>query len=504
MPAMTDATDLGYLLHKHPARAQSFELPVGTAHVFYPEADAARCTVALLLEVDPVGIVRNKRFGGRDAFSLAQYVNDRPYAASSMLAVALGAVFRTAMTGRCDARQALADGPVPLEIHVPALPCRGGARLAERLFEPLGWTVEATPEPLDPTVPEWGDSRYVDLRLTGTVRLADALHHLYVLLPVLDDAKHYWVTGDEVDKLLRAGEGWLAAHPERDQIMRRYLAHQGRYVEDATDRLVTLDGGPLPADAEALGTPAEGDVPTGGSDAVGTTAPTLARQRAEAVLAALHEVGARSVVDLGCGEGALLRLLAADRRFTRVLGTDVAARELEKAATRLRLEDASDAERERVRLVQSSLTYRDERIAGFDAAVLMEVIEHVDPPRLGALERVVFAEARPGTVVVTTPNVEYNALYPSLEEHGHRHTDHRFEWSRAEFQTWADGVAHRRGYGVTFRDVGPQDEGPRALGAPTQMALFTLRSPEVSERASTRGHAGSDNDDATDRAEARA
>jgi 3' terminal RNA ribose 2'-O-methyltransferase Hen1 len=507
---MTDATDLGYLLHKHPGRAQSFDLPVGTAHVFYPEADAARCTVALLLEVDPVGIVRSKRFGGRDAFSLAQYVNDRPYAASSMLAVALGAVFRTAMTGRCDSRQALADSPVPLEIHVPALPCRGGARLAERLFEPLGWTVVATPEPLDGTVPEWGDSRYVDLRLRGDVRLADALRHLYVLLPVLDDAKHYWVTGDEVDKLLRAGEGWLAEHPERDQIMRRYLAHQRRYVEDATDRLVTLDGGPAPAaaaaeevavDAAALvtGAPAQGDVASVVSDAVGQKAPTLARQRAEAVITALHEVGARSVVDLGCGEGALLRLLAADRRFTRVLGTDVAARELDKAATRLRLDDASDAERERVRLAQSSLTYRDERIAGFDAAVLMEVIEHVDPPRLGALERVVFGEARPGTVVVTTPNVEYNALYPFLEEHGHRHTDHRFEWTRAVFRGWADGVARRHGYAVAFRDVGPQDEGPGALGAPTQLALFTLG---LSEPASTRDHAGSDNTSATDRNEA--
>ncbi|MHA7133719.1 3' terminal RNA ribose 2'-O-methyltransferase Hen1 [Oerskovia turbata] len=531
---LTDATDLGHLLHKHPERAQSFDLPVGAAHVFYPEADPARCTVALLLEVDPVGIVRDKRFGGRDAFSLAQYVNDRPYAASSMLAVALGAVFRTAMTGRCDSRQALADGPIPLEIHVPALPCRGGARLAERLFAPLGWAVAARPEPLDPTVPEWGDSRYVDLRLRGDVRLADALRHLYVLLPVLDDAKHYWVTGDEVDKLLRAGDGWLAEHPERDQIMRRYLAHQRRYVEDATDRLVTLDGGPAPADASAeevataeadaalasggpatgaLGTegsapgalttdaPIDGDVPSVASDAVGQKAPTLARQRAEAVIGALHEVGARSVVDLGCGEGALLRLLAADRRFTRVLGTDVAARELEKAATRLRLADASDAERERVRLVQSSLTYRDERIAGFDAAVLMEVVEHVDPPRLGALERVVFGEARPGTVVVTTPNVEYNALYPFLEEHGHRHTDHRFEWTRAEFQAWADGVARRHGYAVTFRDVGPRDEGPGALGAPTQLALFTLGAPPagLSEPASTPDHAGSDNDSATDR-----
>jgi 3' terminal RNA ribose 2'-O-methyltransferase Hen1 len=168
--------------------------------------------------------VRNRRLGGggREAFSLAQYVNDRPYAASSMLAVALGKVFRTAMSGRCDARPQLVDIDLDLELHVPALPCTGGLDLAVRLFGPLGWSVDARAEPLDPQFPQWGPSRYLDLRLTGRMRLAAALNHLYLLLPVLDDAKHYWVHDGEVDKLVRAGEGWLGTHPERDLVLRRY------------------------------------------------------------------------------------------------------------------------------------------------------------------------------------------------------------------------------------------------------------------------------------------
>lgn len=475
---LDDATDLGYLLHKHPDRAQTFDLPVGRAHVFYPEATAERCEVALLLEVDPVGIVRNKRFGGADSFALAQYVNDRPYAASSMVAVALGKVFATAMAGRCDARPGLVDAEIPLDVHVPSLPCRGGADLARRLFEPLGWHATVVAEPLDPTVPTWGVSRYVDLRLRGTRRLADALAQLYVLLPVLDDTKHYWVSTDEVDKLVRAGGGWLTDHPERDQILRRYLAHQRRYVEDATARLAALDGDVPPDEAPGVVVP-DGVTSPGAEDA---PEPPLARQRADAVLAALHDAGARTVVDLGCGEGALLRRLAADRTFTRVLGTDVSARELERAAVRLRLDDASDAERERVRLVQSSLTYTDARVAGFDAAVLMEVVEHVDPSRLDALAHAVLGHARPRTVVLTTPNAEYNVHYPNLlpvpsgatgtTTDGVRHPDHRFEWTRGELRAWADAAAGRFGYTAEYRDVGPVAPG---VGAPTQMVVLTRR-----------------------------
>jgi 3' terminal RNA ribose 2'-O-methyltransferase Hen1 len=199
------ATDLGYLLHKHPARLQSFAVSTGEAHVFYPEATPGRCTAALLLEVDPVALVRGRESKeGRNNRSndgeLGQYVNDRPYAASSMLAVAIKEAFRTALTGRCDARPELAAARIPLTLRVPALRCRGSrdaAELAQSVFGPLGWSVDAERQPLRPA--EWGDSPYLDLRLAGEFRLADALNHLYVLLPVLDDAKHYWVSTEEVD-----------------------------------------------------------------------------------------------------------------------------------------------------------------------------------------------------------------------------------------------------------------------------------------------------------------
>ena len=452
------ATDLGFLLHKHPDRVQTFELAAGQAHVFYPEATGQRCTAALLLEVDPVGLVRRARGGVTQAgFSLAQYVNDRPYAASSMMSVALGKVFGTAMAGRCSARPELAMSELPLEITIPALPCRGGADLAQRLLQPLGWTVAAQPIPRDPQLPDWGDSAYLSVRLAGVMRLAQALSHLYVLLPVLDNAKHYWVSTDEVDKLIRAGGGWLAGHPLRDLITRRYLAHQRRLVATAVGRLAEVDD----TDPEQL------------DNAVSDTGPgprqPLAEQRREAVLAELRAAGPATVADLGCGEGTLTALLLKDPSVRRVLAVDVSPRALDRTARRLHLDAMPERQRERIELLQSSLTYTDSRLAGLDAAVLMEVIEHVDPPRLGALEWAVFGAARPGLVLVTTPNAEHNARLPGLAPGARRHTDHRFEWTRAEFRSWAGAVAGQHGYQVRYEPVGPDDP---EVGPPTQLAVF--------------------------------
>ena len=314
------ASDLGFLLHKHPGRLQTFGLSVGAAHVFYPEVGERRTTAALLLEVDPVGLVRGRQGPAGDGFALGQYVNDRPYAASSMLAVAIKEVFRTALTGRCASRQELADSALPLELHVPALPGRGGADLARRVFEPLGWQVAAVAAPLDPVRPGWGESRYLDVRLTGTVRLADALNHLYVLLPVLDDGKHYWVSTDEVDKLVRAGGDWLAGHPEKELITRRYLAHQRELTADALARLAEVDD----AAPEELDNALEG----ARSEAEPDQPAPLSEQRRGAVLAAVRAAGARRVGDLGCGEGILVRDLLADHVIERVVATDVSARAL--------------------------------------------------------------------------------------------------------------------------------------------------------------------------------
>ncbi len=445
------ATDLGYLLVKHPDRVHSFDVATGTAYVLYPEVDDDRCTAALLLDVDP-----QRLRAQHDTFDLGQYVNDRPYAASSLLAGALAKVFRSALRGVSKDRPELAAERLPLEIRVPVL--RGTADLTARLFEPLGWTVTATPIPFEPEI--GGDSRYVDLRLTGQVRLADALNHLYVLLPVLDDAKHYWVAPDEIEKLLRSGEGWLGSHPEKVLIARRYLAHQKSYATTALQMLEASDATGSSADEEA-------ELPV-------ARKLSLAEQRRDAVLAALTDVDATRVLDLGCGGGALLAALVKDRRFTEIVGSDVSARALEIAARRLRLDRLPERQRDRIRLLQTALTYRDDRLRGFDAAVLMEVIEHLDPPRLPALEASVFGHARPAAVVVTTPNAEYNVHYETLT--GMRHSDHRFEWTRAEFREWAERTAAAHGYRVEFRPVGEEHE---TTGAPTQLAVFTVLTPEV-------------------------
>jgi SAM-dependent methyltransferase len=491
------ATDLGYLLRKNPARPQSFELTFGRAHVFYPEATADRCTAALLVEVDPVALVRKRRGPAGEGGALDQYVNDRPYAASSFLSVAIADVFSSALGGHSKERPELAETPVPLSVLLPAVPCRGGEAFLRRLFEPLGYVVTAARLSLDPRFPEWGESAYHRVDLAATLPLHQLLSHLYVLVPVLDNDKHYWVGDDEVQKLLRHGEGWLTMHPERDFITTRYLKYRRTLIDDALAQLVD-ENDPHPDDTEAahaseeaalesvLGSsanasawradlrvgrendPAEIGPSTSENERADRT-PSLHEQRLGTVLAVLKANGAQSVLDLGCGEGRLLRLLLRERQFTRITGLDVSHRTLEIAADKLRLDRLPAMQRERVSLLHGSLTYRDERLTGFDAAAVVEVIEHLDPPRLAAFKRVLFECARPKTVVLTTPNREYNVKWETLPAGKFRHRDHRFEWTRADFRAWAEAVAARFGYTVRFMAVGPEDA---AVGAPTQMAVF--------------------------------
>jgi 3' terminal RNA ribose 2'-O-methyltransferase Hen1 len=454
------ATDLGYLLHKNPERVQSFPLSFGQAHVFYPEAGVERCTAALLLDVDPVGLVRNRRGPAGEGNSLAQYVNDRPYVASSFLSVAIAQVFGSALAGRSKERQELADGLLPLQAKLSVFPCRGGETLVRRLFEPLGYAVGARHHPLDEQFPEWGEGPYYTVELQAECRLRDLLTHLYVLVPVVDDDKHYWVGEDELEKLLRHGEGWLAVHPERELIARRYLKHQPRLARAALARLTEDDGADPDADAENRA----------GEEAVLEERISLNEQRLGAVLAVLRESGARRILDLGCGEGRLLRELVKQATVDEVVGVDVSYRALEIARDKLHWDRLPPAQQERVKLLHGGLTYRDRRLAGYDAAAVVEVVEHLDPPRLAAFERVLFEFARPATVVLTTPNAEYNALFVNLPAGKFRHRDHRFEWTRGEFQAWAGAVAERFGYSVRFLPVGAEDP---ARGAPTQMGVFT-------------------------------
>jgi 3' terminal RNA ribose 2'-O-methyltransferase Hen1 len=451
------ATDLGYLLHKNPGRFQSYALSFGQAHVYYPEVGDDRCTACLLLDVDPVGMVRGK--GGAEGL-LDQYVNDRPYVASSFLSVAISQVYGSALQGRCKDRPELAETAIPLEARLDVLPIRGGERFLRAVFEPLGYTVEAARHPLDERFPQWGESPYFSVTVARETTLSELLTHLYVLVPVFDNQKHYFVGDDELEKLLARGAGWLANHPEREEITRRYLKFQPGLYRQALARLVP----------EEQPTEPEGDErPADRAEETLEKPLSLNEQRLGAVMAAIRASGARRVLDLGCGEGKLLRDLLKDKQFEEVVGMDVSIRTLETARDRLKLDQLPERQAARIKLLHGSLIYRDRRLEGFDAAAVVEVVEHLDPPRLTAFERAVFEFARPRTVVLTTPNREYNVMWEGLGADKLRHPDHRFEWTRAEFQDWAEGIAGRFGYAVRFQPVGPVDE---VVGSPTQMGVF--------------------------------
>jgi 3' terminal RNA ribose 2'-O-methyltransferase Hen1 len=449
------ATDLGYLLFKHPDKCQAFDLAFGTARVFYPEASDTKCTAALVLDINPVDLARGK--AGAKRQTLAAYVSDRPYAASSFLSVAISQVFRTAMTGRCAEKQDLADTPIPLVARIPVLPSRGREGFLRGLFEPLGYQVRVSRLALDSAFPEWGNSSYFDVELTHTIKLCDLLSHLHVMIPVLDDDKHYYVNEDEIEKLLRHGEGWLSTHPLKQEITSRYLKRQRGLTLEALAQIAVEE---IPVETPEQAT-SEDEIEKPIS---------LNQQRMEAVVAALIANGVQKIVDLGCGEGKLLKLLLKEPTFQSVLGMDVTYRALEIAQQRV-LDKLPVHQKGRLQLIQGSLNYRDARIAGYDAATVIEVIEHMELDRLPAFERVLFEFAKPKIAIVTTPNIEYNVKFENLPVGKLRHADHRFEWTRVEFQTWAQDISNKYNYSVEFSSIGSIDP---EVGSPTQMAIFTI------------------------------
>lgn len=411
----------------------------------------------MLIEVDSVELARGDQYG-----RWSQYVNDRPYVTSSFLCRALTEFFATAMSGRSKERPELADTPIPLEFHLPVIKARGGESLIKALFEPLGYSVEAEHLPLDPMFPEWGPGSYFSVRLTVTAHLKDALEHLYVLIPVLDDDKHYWVNKDEIDKLFRRGGEWLPAHPIREEITKRYLRHERILTRAALERLAEMDGVEDPDSAEQAAD----------EKLEKLEAPiSLHNQRLDAVVSALLESGSRRIVDLGCGEGKLIGKLIKKAEVKAVIGVDVSLSSLEKVKSRLRWDSLADKVKEKLTLIHGSVTYRDRDLEDCDAAALVEVIEHLDLERLKTMERVVFEFMRPKTVVVTTPNKEYNVLFVGMDQEQMRHGDHRFEWSRAEFEEWCKAIQEKFKYQYAITQIGSVDEN---LGGPSQMAVFSL------------------------------
>lgn len=459
----TPATDLGYLLHKHPDSLQQVDLSFGQAHIFYPEATAERCTMVLLLDIDPIALSRQSA-SHSTPHKLWPYVNDRPYVCSSFMSVAISRALGTALGGRCKTHEVLAHTPLPLTITLGALPVHSAQSevLLRSLFEPLGYALTChLPDLLDPRFPSWGPSHLADVTLTAShLTLRDVLEHLYVLIPVLDNHKHYYVGHDEVEKLMRRGERWLAEHPARELIARRYLKRRGKLVHAVLDQLTAHDEDST-----------KEDVPPPHDDATQEPAQLpLHARRLDHVLGRVLRLPHQRVLDLGCGEGKMLQRLLGERSVGHVRGVDVSSQVLERAARRLKVELMSPERRARLTLSHGSAHYCDPELKGFDVVLLIEVIEHIEAERLGFVMHNVLGVAKPAHLIITTPNADYNVLFESLTAGAMRHADHRFEWGRAEFERWATTHAERHGYTVTFEPVGDVHE---PLGAQTQMATFS-------------------------------
>ncbi len=466
-----NAAEIGYLLAKHPQSVFEREFSAGKVWAFYPEVAEDHLTIACLIEIDPVGLVRGPASEAR----LDQYVNDRPYVASSLTSVALKTAFATAMSGRCQMLPERVGEKLRWEVALPAVACDAGEDLIRRIFAPLGYNVTAARLPLDTQFPAWGQADLYSVRLEGVQTVRDVFTHLYLLLPVLDNSKHYYVDSDEMEKLIAHGGVWLAAHPERELIARRYLRYKRPLVASALARLAEVEAA---SPVEETSETPEPEEPV--EQALG-----LHEQRLNAVMAAVREVGARSLADLGCGEGKLLALALKERTLTRMLGIDVSSLALAVARRRLHLDRLPPAQRERIEVAQGSILYRDRRLEGFDVITLVEVIEHLDAPRLSAMERVIFKHARPRRVVITTPNREYNVRWEQVSTQRLRHRDHRFEWTRAECQAWAGRVAAAYGYRLSHQGIGPADPD---LGAPSQLVIFDrLDAPTENTEQPTRG-----------------
>jgi 3' terminal RNA ribose 2'-O-methyltransferase Hen1 len=357
------------------------------------------------------------------------------------------------MNGHSKDKPELVDVPMPFEAKITVLPVRGGETLLRHLFEPLGYTVTAQKHLLNDSFPAWGDSRYFTVTLQHTITLQKLLTHLYVLIPVCDNDKHYWIGTHEVEKLLSKGSDWLPQHPARELITIRYLKHQKMLANQVLDVLLKD----------------EREIPEEDTETAPVQKVRMHTVRLNTVKDLLIQSGVKSVVDLGCGEGKLLKLLLAENQFEQVLGMDVSYRSLDIAKDKLKIERLPLQQQQRIKLIHGSLTYRDKRIEGYEAAVLVEVIEHLDEPRLAALEKVVFRYARPPMVVITTPNAEYNVKFIRDQEVRLRHSDHRFEWTRKQFEEWGNRIAVMHQYTVQFTAVGEEDP---EVGALSQMAVF--------------------------------
>lgn len=453
---------LGYLLHKNPANLHRASLSFGEGYVFFEETGEDRARVCLIVDADPLAMVQGRGdLGHADAL----YVNDRAYVPSSLLASAIIKFFGTALSGRCKERPDLVDKPLDLVVTLPSLAPRARVNLVARLFEPLGYAVERLSSTQQISDEAASEASGYGVKLSTTSTLRELLSQLVVLIPVLDyGGDHRWVDEADIEPFLRRVGSWLPDHPYASYIVMRAFKHQKHLIRSVIERYPSIEDSlaRIPSAASEQWDDAQ-------LEEMAQSPLSLNQQRFAAIESIIVSIHPSTLIDLGCGNGALIAYLAKKMRFDRLVGMDVSATVLERAKNRLANLQLSVAQQKSIEFLQGSLLYADPRIKSFDMALLIEVIEHVDPERLSALELQVFGLAAYQAIVVTTPNREFNRLYIGMSEHTRRHADHRFEWTREEFAGWASRMGETYGYDFEIDGIGSISP---EVGQPTQLAIF--------------------------------
>lgn len=459
------ASDLGFLLHKNPNHTHEVNLKFGKATVFFPESNDDVCQASIFVDLDTIDLVRNYQGPAGGAKQLKQYVNDRPYTLNSFFSVAISRVYGTALNGTCNKKPELVNQALNYEVEIPALPSRGGKELLERLFSPLDYEIVLQQLEYDEALPDWGYSPYFSVKLKNKVQLSLLLKHLYVLIPVLDNEKHYWVSHDEVEKLIRQGSDWIPQHPEKNLIVSRYLKKQGSLTRKALEQL-SVEENELDISNDD---DENSDRKAQASEDKLEKKIRLNDLRIQKITETIKSKEISSIIDLGCGEGKYVKEFLKISKLDKVTGIEVSTTTLTKAEQRINIDRLPEKVRGKLSLLQGSLTYNDKRVQGYDLATCIEVIEHIDEDRLDAFKQSLFGFAKPKHVILTTPNAEFNVTFESLPKGKLRHSDHRFEWDRKTFEQWCNDICSDYGYKATFDTIG---EVHPEYGAPTQMAIF--------------------------------
>ncbi|WP_141431100.1 3' terminal RNA ribose 2'-O-methyltransferase Hen1 [Bacillus sp. 03113] len=438
---------LSYLIAKNPYNLYDRDEKSNRVRLVYTVFDEKEVEVVIFVTPDPVELVRNSA----NAFDITQYINDREFAVSSLFCTNIRKALGTALNGKPkEEYQKWVNHPFELHMNFGPVASHLSDENIVELLHPLGYIVEIERGETNYSfeLKQRSSSRFIHLK--GQQTIQQALRHLFILIPVIDNYKHYFIDEHEIEKLVRYGEGWLDSHP-----LREYIIKQSLRFSELINQFPSL---------------AKKD-----DEEEHSSAPKvrLNELRYQAVVEKIKSLSQRaSIVDFGSGEGKLSVRLSNIPDVKEVLAVEPSETAQLRAIQRFEKASYNQTHVSPTPIL-GSLFYYDERLLNKDVMILCEVIEHIDEYRLPNIMKTIFREYQPKTLIVTTPNREYNEVY-AMDEIV-RHSDHRFEWTRQEFkskcETWIKNVL----YSMEFEGIGLEHE---EYGHPTQMCTFVRKEVE--------------------------